>query len=129
MRFLASVLLFAAALAVPLPAQTLRVMTFNVRYPNPDDGANVWANRRDLLVETIRRHDPDLLGAQEMYQSQGDYIAERLPRYAWFGIGRRGDHEDEHMGVFYKRGRFFPVESGNFWLSETPRARPRCPGA
>ncbi len=118
MKLLGLFLLLAAAVA--LPAQTLRLMTFNVRYPNPEDGVNIWENRRDLLVDTIRRYDPDILGTQEMYESQGDYIAEHLPRYRWLGISREGDHEGEHMGVFYKKDRYFPVESGNFWLSETP---------
>jgi endonuclease/exonuclease/phosphatase family metal-dependent hydrolase len=35
-------------------------------------------------------------------------------------VSRRGTREDEHMGVFYKRARLRPVETGNFWLSETP---------
>ncbi len=113
---LALILAFAAV----LPAQSLRVMTFNVRYPSPNDGDNVWENRRELLVDTIRRYDPDVLGTQELFYSQGAYIAKSLPRYDWLGVSRRGNHEDEHMGLFYKRGKLFPIESGTFWLSETP---------
>ena len=82
--------------AVPIVADgrlELNLMTFNVRFPNPDDGFNIWENRRDLLVDTIRRSDPDVFGTQEMYESQGDYIAENLPRYRWLGIGREGDHD------------------------------------
>jgi endonuclease/exonuclease/phosphatase family metal-dependent hydrolase len=101
-------------------AETLRVMTFNVRYPSPDDGPNLWENRRDILVETIRLKDPDLMGTQELFYSQGQYIVEKLPEYSWFGISRRGNHEDEHMGVFYKKDRLKLLDSGNFWLSETP---------
>jgi len=101
-------------------AQTLGVMTFNVRYPSPNDGPNIWENRRDILVETIRLKDPDLLGTQELFYSQGQYIAEKLPEYTWFGISRRGNHEDEHMGVFYKKSKLKLIDSGNFWLSETP---------
>lgn len=101
-------------------AEPLRVMTFNVRYPNPGDGANVWAARRDLLVETIRSRRPDVIGTQELYYEQGQYIVEKLPEYAWFGLSRRGNHEDEHMGVFYRKDRLRVVESGDFWLSVTP---------
>ena len=108
------------AFAAILPAQSLRVMSFNLRYPNPNDGDNVWQNRRELVVDTIRRSDPDVFGTQEMFASQGAYIAKHLPRYEWLGVSRRGNHEDEHMGVFYKRGKLFPIESGSFWLSETP---------
>jgi endonuclease/exonuclease/phosphatase family metal-dependent hydrolase len=95
-------------------------MTFNVRYPSPDDGENRWALRRDLLVSTIREKDPDIIGTQELFFEQGQYIAEKAPDYVWFGISRRGNREDEHMGVFYKKDKFKLIESGNFWLSETP---------
>jgi endonuclease/exonuclease/phosphatase family metal-dependent hydrolase len=95
-------------------------MSFNVRYPNPSDGPDTWDRRRDLLVETIRQADPDLIGTQELFFEQGQYIVEQLPQYAWFGLSRRGNREDEHMGVFYRRDRWELVEPGNFWLSETP---------
>ncbi len=114
---LAALLLAAAALHA---ADVLRVMSYNVRYPAKSDGANVWELRRDLLVESIRAKDPDLVGTQELFHEQGEYIVSKLPAYAWFGVSRRGNREDEFMGVFYKRGRLALVESGNFWLSETP---------
>jgi endonuclease/exonuclease/phosphatase family metal-dependent hydrolase len=101
-------------------SETLRVMSFNVRFPSPDDGPDVWSARRDLLVETIRQHAPDIIGAQECYYEQGDYIVGHLPDYAWFGVGRTGTRGDEHMGVFYRRERLKLKEHGHFWLSETP---------
>ena len=113
-------LLLSLAAASAFGAETLRVMTFNVRYPAKGDGANVWEARRDLLVETIRSRHPDIVGTQELFQLQGDYIVSKLPDYAWFGLSRRGDHTDEHMGVFYRKDRLELVDSGNFWLSETP---------
>lgn len=114
------VLLALSLASLQSSAETLRVMTFNVRYPNPGDGANVWAARRDLLVETIRSRRPDVIGTQELFHEQGEYIAGKLPEYAWFGLSRRGSHEDEHMGVFYCKDRLRVVESGDFWLSVTP---------
>src|SRR5690349_19711958 len=100
------------ALVAGASGETLRLMTFNVRYPAPGDAENLWDKRKDLFVETIRSRDPDLLGTQELFQLQGAYIAEKLPEYQWFGISRRGNHEDEHMGVFYKPARLQLVESG-----------------
>lgn len=95
-------------------------MSFNVRYPNPGDGADIWESRRDLLVSTIRDARPDLIGTQELFKLQGDYIVEKLPAYAWFGRSRRGNDENEHMGVFYRKETMKLIESGDFWLSETP---------
>lgn len=110
------------SLLAPPPAQgqTLRVMTFNVRYPNPDDGANIWANRRNVFVQTVRKADPDLIGTQELFQSQGDDVVRALPRYRWFGRDRFGGHANEHMGIFYRTDRLRLIRHGDFWLSETP---------
>lgn len=107
-------------LCIPAFAQSLRVMTFNVRYPNPGDGPDVWAARRDLLVETVAKEAPDLMGTQELFHEQGQYIVEKLPGYAWFGVSRRGNQSDEHMGVFYLKDKLNLIDSGNFWLSEIP---------
>ena len=98
----------------------MKLMTFNVRYPNPADGRDRWEERRDLLVKAIRDQAPDLIGTQELYHIQGQYIVEKLPEYAWFGLSRRGNQTDEHMGVFYRKARLSILDSGNFWLSETP---------
>lgn len=118
---LAAILAAGVFASASSAAETLRVMTFNVRYPAADDGENVWDKRRDLVVETIRRHAPDVVGTQELFALQGDYITRRLPEYAWFGIGRTGTRDDEHMGLFYRKDRLRLRESGNFWLSETPQ--------
>ena len=48
----------------------LKVMTFNIRYDEEADGRHAWRHRRDLAIETIRRHDPDLLGVQEPTAAQ-----------------------------------------------------------
>ncbi|MBI4902754.1 MAG: endonuclease/exonuclease/phosphatase family protein [Acidobacteria bacterium] len=107
-------------IALPCLGQSLRVMSYNVRYPNKDDGADLWERRRDLFIESIRSANPDLIGTQELFKLQGDYLVEKLPQYAWFGTSRRGNHEDEHMGVFYRKAALRLVEQGQFWLSETP---------
>jgi endonuclease/exonuclease/phosphatase family metal-dependent hydrolase len=114
-------LIVVAALLAPAgAAETLRVMTFNVRYPAKGDGPNRWEIRQDTLVRTIRLKNPDLFGTQELFYIQGEYIVSNLPEYEWFGNSRRGNREDEHMGVFYKRSKLRLIEAGNFWLSETP---------
>lgn len=117
-------LVLAAALASvvmsPLQAADLKVMSFNVRTINGPDGPNRWEMRRDLFADTIRQQDPDIIGTQELAKAQGDDTVQRLPQYAWFGRDRRGGHDDEHMGIFYRTDRLKLVKSGDFWLSDTP---------
>ena len=95
-------------------------MTFNVRQPDADDGVNAWDARRELLVDTIRAHDPDVIGSQELFLLQAQFIQEHAPQYAWFGRGRFGDHEDKHVGIFYRRERCQLTSCGDLWLSQTP---------
>ena len=106
--------------SLPATAQTLRVMTFNVRLPMDSDGVNRWDARRALLIEVVEREHPDLIGTQELYRHQGDEVVARLPQYAWLGQGRRGGKGDEHMGVFYRKDLLRVLASGDFWLSDTP---------
>jgi endonuclease/exonuclease/phosphatase family metal-dependent hydrolase len=105
-------------------AHELRVMTFNVRYSEADDGINAWPHRRDLMVRVIRREHPDILGTQELLLPQADYLRKHLPGYTWFGRGRNGNeidrNDNEHMGVFYDKARLKVLQSGDFWLSDTP---------
>lgn len=122
-RFIAAAWLLlglAGCRSLPPESAPLRVMTLNVRLPLEADGPNRWEMRRDAMSRLIDDSAPDFVGTQELMRTQADDLAARLPQYAWFGIGRRGGALDEHMGVFYRRDAWRLVESGHFWLSDTP---------
>jgi endonuclease/exonuclease/phosphatase family metal-dependent hydrolase len=102
-------------------AAPLRVMSFNIRYGTASDGANRWEKRRDLLVETIRQFDPDLLGTQETLQFQADFLSAQFPGYTRVGIGRDDGHvKGEQVTIFFKTDRFEELATGHFWLSTHP---------
>lgn len=99
----------------------LRVMTFNLRYPNPNDGAHYWENRKEIAFETIRAFAPDVLGVQEAYDVQNRQLETALPEYALFGVGRNdGEQAGEHCTLLYRKEHLTLLEGGTFWLSETP---------
>ena len=95
-------------------------MTFNVRQMDGDDGAQAWEHRRDLLVETIRLHQPALLGTQEIFAEQTAFLLDRIPEFHCFGRGRFGDDRDKHNKIFFDRRRFSLVDCGEAWFSQTP---------
>ena len=99
---------------------SLRVMTFNVRYGTAFDGDNSWSKRKDTVVNCIKQYDPDIMGMQECLAMQADYIVQNLPGYRWAGIGRDQNGKGEMTAVFYKADVLVPIETLNFWLSETP---------
>ena len=98
----------------------LSIMSFNIRLPAESDGVDYWETRKPLALRMLREEAPDVIGMQELVKSQAEYLARELPQYAWFGRGREADGGGEHMGVFYRRDRLKVVESGDFWLSDTP---------
>jgi endonuclease/exonuclease/phosphatase family metal-dependent hydrolase len=110
--------------ASPAPlhaAAALRVMSFNLRYDNPNDGVNAWPHRRDWVASLIRFHDADAVGAQEALASMLRDLDARLTGFARVGVGRTdGRERGEFSAILYRTERLELLESGTFWLSPTP---------
>lgn len=118
-----SIGMLAIGLGVALSAcaeTPLTIMTFNVRFGTALDGENAWPHRKGILADTIKQCAPDLFGTQECLESQAEFIAETLPDYRWIGLGREANAKGEMSAIFYKKDVLSPIESGNFWVSETP---------
>ena len=49
---------------------SLRVMTYNIRFDNPADGVHAWPNRKELVASVIRFHKADIIGVQEALEHQ-----------------------------------------------------------
>jgi endonuclease/exonuclease/phosphatase family metal-dependent hydrolase/8-oxo-dGTP pyrophosphatase MutT (NUDIX family) len=71
-------------------------------------------------VRAIAHCAPDVLGVQECFAYQAEFLAAALPGYAWVGRGREADGSGEMAAVFFRRDRFEPLAEGHFWLSKTP---------
>ena len=99
----------------------LKVMSFNIRLGVANDGDNHWDKRKEWVLQTIQNFGPDLLGLQEVWHMQEDFLKEKLSDYSYFGRSRRTDpREGEQCGIMYRRDRFEKIEGKTFWLSETP---------
>jgi len=97
-------------------------MSFNIRgFSRTRDGINRWENRAALNVATIKRYAPDLIGLQELQAESLATYREKLPEYAHIlgpGAGNKAPHE--FNAIFFDPTRLTVVDSGGFWLSETP---------
>ncbi|MGQ8336997.1 endonuclease/exonuclease/phosphatase family protein [Sunxiuqinia sp. A32] len=99
----------------------LKVMTYNIRYDNPDDLQNNWKYRKDFAANMIHFYDVDIFGTQEVLKNQLDDLLDRLPEYTSLGVGRfDGKTEGEYSAIFYKTDKYEVLDDGHFWLSETP---------
>lgn len=98
------------------------VLSFNIRYDNPNDGENAWPNRKEKVANTILFHDADIIGMQEVLKHQLEDLEKLLPKnYAWQGVGRTdGKEAGEYAPIFYNRDKLTKQESETFWLSENP---------
>lgn len=101
----------------------IKVMSFNIRYGLADDGPNHWNNRKHLALARIRAFGPDLLGLQECRDdAQADFVRANLPDYHFLGVHREGpgDTALEMAPLLFRRSAFTLLDTGCFWLSETP---------
>jgi endonuclease/exonuclease/phosphatase family metal-dependent hydrolase len=114
-----------AAESVPI-----KVLSFNIRCENPNDGQNNWDLRQDFAMSLMSAEDYDFIGLQEAVvqkkaegKSQTAYVIEHLPDY---GVVYRSREVNENAGectpIFYRKDRWKldSKENGTFWLSATP---------
>lgn len=114
-------LLAAVAFTACGSATSLSVMTFNMRYDNPEDGQNNWRFRRERIAGVIKAQEVDVLGTQELLSNQFNDLSGLLTGYQGVGVGRLdGAESGEYCAVFFRKDRFTLLDSGTFWLSETP---------
>lgn len=100
-------------------AQSINVATFNIRQRNTKDIGNMWADRKDYVIQLIKFHEFDIFGTQEGFIDQLQDIATGLPNFKYIGVGRDDGHEKgEHSAIFYNTKKFKVLDSGTFWLSE-----------
>jgi endonuclease/exonuclease/phosphatase family metal-dependent hydrolase len=101
--------------------QTIDVISYNIRYDNPNDNPNHWENRKDFLISQLNFYAPDVFGVQEGLVNQLKDMDSGLEDYTYFGIGRdHGDERGEFTAVFYNQKNIELLKEGTFWLSTTP---------
>ncbi len=112
---------FASAQAQQSGDVSLRVMTFNIRYPNPDDGVHYWPNRRTHAVDLLKYYGPDILGLQEAMDGPLHEIVGALDVYESIGVGRDdGRMRGEYAPILFRKDLFEMHDWGTYWLSTTP---------
>lgn len=116
-------LVFSTYASVYGQSNELRVGTFNVRYDNPADReqGDDWETRLPVIASIIGFVDYDIVGCQEVLDHQLVEMRQQLSEYNDVGVGRDdGKTEGEYAPIFYKKDKFTLLDSGVFWLSETP---------
>ncbi len=119
------ILIFACFLSAysfsqQMEKKPFKVASYNLRMDTPSDSLNAWPLRKENVKSLIQYHDFDIIGTQEGFIHQINGLLE-MPGFASIGAGRDdGKQAGEHSAIVYNTERFKLIDSGNFWLSETP---------
>lgn len=100
--------------------EAVRVMSFNVRCASDPEGSIY--NRSKIAEAIIEQYAPDSFGVQEarpkwlriLDRKFGDRYARTGEPRDWYGPFT------EYSCVYYLKDKYNLVDSGTFWLSETP---------
>ena len=101
-------------------AQSLKVMSYNIRLALASDGENDWKHRKEMFANQVNFYGPDFMGVQEALPMQVNYLDTALTNFKHVGIGRDGINKGEASAIFYNYTKFDLKKSHTFWLSETP---------
>lgn len=103
--------------------EATRIMSFNLRCAN--DGKQTITNRSKVAVEVIKQYAPDSFGVQECTPRWKRILATKLDgKYGCVGAAR--DYYGpftEYSSIYYLKDKYNLIDSGTFWLSETPEKR------
>ena len=103
----------------PKAENAVRIMSFNVLYGG--NGEHAIQNRLGIVTQTVTEYYPDSLGLQEATPMWMLWFNTFLPEYSYVGVGRDdGIFIGEFSAIFYLKTKYKVVESGTFWLSQTP---------
>ena len=101
--------------------QTVKIMSYNIKYDNVKDAVNNWNDRKLPMVALIKNHAPEFIGLQEVLLNQLEYLNTSLTHYSYIGVGRDdGKQKGEFSPLFYNTKKYALLESSTFWLSKTP---------
>jgi len=105
-------------------------MSFNVRGSFRDARKkNAWRNRAALNIATIERYAPDVIGLQESQRGNLATYRRHLRRYAQIRGPKYGNaYPYDSNAILYDPEKLRPLDTGGFWLSETPERHSRSWG-
>lgn len=101
----------------------LRIMSFNVRFSGANDGINNWVNRRQSVVDLVRKYHPDIVGFQEPQQDQVQELKSLLNEYRVLEDGENYlPKQKERLPIFYRpqNVKLDSEKQGVFWMSHDP---------
>ena len=87
-------------------SNTLKIMSFNVRYNSAnDEGDTNWEVRKAAVVKMINTVQPDVVGLQEPRTEQRTYLKNNLPNYGYLEVPGTGAGTGGNTCLIYRQDR------------------------
>lgn len=108
---------------------THRVLCCNIRVALLEDEAKGvgWPQRKELCIDIIGKHKPDIISLQEVLKVQAEDFRKAFPEYMLLGFDgpemdayKEGYHGIAKNPILFRTERYELLSAGNYWLSETP---------
>jgi endonuclease/exonuclease/phosphatase family metal-dependent hydrolase len=113
--------LLILSLALFQQAEPIKAISYNIRYNSPNDGMNVWENRKATVSAFLNEENAGFVGLQEVVHAQLLDLIDGLKDYDYVGVGRKdGKSKGEYSPIFYLKKKYTLLQTNTFWLSETP---------
>ena len=116
-------LAYKPANTYPITEQTaddyqIKVMSFNVQV---ESGSKVRADiRADMLHDLLDEYMPDSIGLQEVTPLWEGMMKNFIFNASYACVGEQRAPGQEASLIYYRTDKFELVDSGTFWLSDTP---------
>lgn len=97
----------------------VKILSQNLHCANGDGGT--VEQRKSRFAALVAEYQPDIIGTQEATHDWMTYL-KTLDGYRAVGVSRDGRWETsgEWSAILYKFERFVMLDSGTFWLTDTP---------
>lgn len=111
--------------AASIANKSINIMTFNILWDKVTTEPTQWVHRKQSMVNLVKRHRPDIIGIQEGFLHQVNYIKAEI-KYEYFGWGT--DDGNAHFNnpkttqslnpIMYDPNRLSVLGQGVFWYAD-----------
>lgn len=98
------------------PTDTLRVISYNIWVGNGTD----TVMRGDILADVLDTYRPDSIGLQEVNMAWKGVLESFVFNDSYAGVGEGRSEAYEACLLYYRVDKYELLDSGTFWLSDTP---------
>ena len=114
-------LVLTAGCGVKYPVRNdgkIRVLQFNVQTENGNHAP--FETRAKMYRKLIDELRPDVVGMEEVTVTWRKWLDDKVFNRSYASVGEPRTEGGEANPIYYRKDRFELVDSGTFWLSETP---------